>query len=252
MTKDWRKLFTGQSVRAVNQDTGEVVNIPPYVLDSARVTGAIVRFRYRRSGNRTTEHHLLCWRCWTSAETVYLSGLCARAGFLRQYVVDNIFDVVDLHSDTPINNPKLHFLSLAEISAEDIQLKRLFDAQRAEMKKSCLLGLKVLTYISFQNQLSAQHELEVMESYLRSRLGSAGTVGSRLIEDLMLNTRRLKPNSRAANAAIAKIAEDEPHLDAVWIHSEILLNSGAMIPKNKLARVKELIAGVANPLNPPA
>ncbi len=243
MTKDWRKLFTGQSVRAVNRETGEIVNIPPYVRDPAKVEGAIVRFRYRKDSKAATEHHLLCWQCWTSGETIYLSGLCATAGFLRQFIVEYISELVDLHTDTPILNPKLYFLSLAEISANDFQMKRLFNAQRAELKKSCVLGLKVLTYISFRNRLSPQSELGVIESYLQNRLGASGTIGARLIRDLMKSAKKLKPTSRAANAAIAKIARDEMHLDTIWIHSEILLNEGASIPENKLARVKDLIAG---------
>ena len=241
MDRNWRELFTDQTARATNADTGEIVHVRTFVRDPANVEGLQVRFHYRTSDRRILEYHLLCWRCWTSSETIFLSGMCGKCGYLHQFVIENIFDLVELSTDTAISNPANYFLPLADISDGDIQLKRLFKNQRTKMKENCLLGLKILTYISHRNKLSLDREIEIIEHYLQARLGQHGPAGAKLINDLLKSLRRVVPTAAKATKALKAISADEAHLDAVWSYSEILLSNSAAIPASKLERVKELI-----------
>ncbi len=247
MDEDWCRLFAGQTARAVNPDTGEAVNIRTFVVDPSNVEGLKIRFRYRTSPRESRTYRLLCWRCWTSSETIFLSGLCGESGLLHQFIVDKISDLVEIPTNVPIQNPKLHFLSIAEVSSHDIRLKRELKALRAESKKKCLLGIKVLTRISQSFEATPHYEEEIIRYYLRERLYGEDAISAKLIEELTRTAKRTAPTSSMARTAAETISKDSPHLDLVFRCAERLLTpessgGGFIAPIDKLQRIKDLIA----------
>jgi hypothetical protein len=110
----WRRLVAAETVEAIDEDTGELVDIEPNQADPNDVEGILVRLLYRDASNNYSRRVVLCWRAWQTDGTVYVQGYCTLREALRTFRPDRMSAVEEVRTRRPIEDPVSYFARFAD------------------------------------------------------------------------------------------------------------------------------------------
>lgn len=276
----WRRLLKpGKPVEVIDEDTGEIIDVKPEQTEPNDVDGLLVQFTYEDASHNDTERTILCKRCWESAGVIYVQGVCTLRHALRTFRAERMSDLIEVRSGRNIENPQDYFghfadepepeyfrkpiserakpkppktaqipaaKTRAEVEADALSWHRKHRARRI-----CIDGLRILAYMALSDGVRNDHERNIEESYIESRLAIAAFDHDPKLTDAMV--------AIAAGLAVP-FSSLKRSIDAVSIdpdHHKLVINSArAMIEADGGAddvqseALKELIAGKRPPGRP--
>jgi uncharacterized tellurite resistance protein B-like protein len=220
----WRKLVEQELVEAINEDTGELVEIRPTQRDPNAAEGLLIGFSYRDGGGSGSKRAILCWRAFTNNEMIYVTGYCTIREALRTFRTDRMKDVKELRSSRQISDPCNYFARLAEPD-EDAFEHLEFDPdkvvgnfdyrawqeryeKRSRAQALTIHGLRVLAHVALVDGSDTEVEREVIRTYIIERLGDLGT-DAEIVDELLSTARSLAPSSRSFSIAVGTVAEGD-------------------------------------------
>ena len=112
-----RKLLAKDTVEALDEETGEIVEIRTQQTDPNSVEGKLIHFKYLDAMQNGSSRTLLCWNCWTSHHILYIKGYCLMRNALRTFRADRMSEVTDAQTGAAIDLK--YFLQRAELEARD-------------------------------------------------------------------------------------------------------------------------------------
>ena len=261
----WRRLIKDRPVEAINEDDGELVEIKPEQDDPNDVEGLLIGFYYVDAVENPSKRDLLCWRCWTTHNDLYVRGYCTLREALRTFRVDRMIDAVEVRTKKPIDDPVAYFEHYADHEGDVGYINertgfRGTRNQRAEFaerfshaRSVCIDGLRVIAYIAVLRGPVTDREQILKSTYIAARLDGCGfgkdndlnvavlkfalalVVPTRAFRELLKIVAREKDNFALVVAVINEItggetaASNQPQIDAM---NEILVagqNSGLKV-----------------------
>src|SRR5436305_15121104 len=110
----WRRLADAQHVEAMDEDTGELVDIKPEQDDPTDIEGLLVRFGYTNAVGQWSRRAVLCRSCWVANDVLYVRGFCTIREALRTFRVDRMVDLEEVRSSRKIKDPHSYFEMYAD------------------------------------------------------------------------------------------------------------------------------------------
>jgi uncharacterized tellurite resistance protein B-like protein len=219
----WRRLAEKEFVEALNEDTGELIEIRPTQRNPNAAEGLLVGFSYKDGSGSSSKRTILCWRAFSNGEMIYVTGYCTIREALRTFRTDRMRDVKELRSKSAISNPANYFAKLAEpdedafdhLEAEhfnhsnyDHNYWRERYEKRSRAHGLCIEGLRVLAHIALVDGSESDAETQVVRSYIVERLGSLSS-DAEIVEDMLSTARGLAPTSRSFSIAVGAVAQGD-------------------------------------------
>lgn len=223
----WRRLIKNVPVEALDEDSGELVEIKPKQDNPNDVEGLLIRFDYTDAGGNRSRRVLLCRRCWETVSVIYVQGFCTLRQALRTFRVDHMRAVEDVRGKRKISNPAAFFFHFAEhedavppplprapIQSFDVDQWTVERQRVQRAREVCIDGLRVLGFLALADDLVTDQERSIEESYIRSRLTMCG-LPLDSVGNMMDVARTLTVPSRSFTRALSAIAKDKEHLNLV-------------------------------------
>lgn len=235
----WRRLADSGSVEAMDEDTGELIDIKPEQDDPGDIEGLLVRFGYSNSIGQWSRRIVLCRNCWVAHDVLYVRGFCTIREALRTFRVDRMVELEEVRSDKKIGDPFAYFETYAHggpvrrrkprtawashlypdfqsISREELERLTARKQLMHRARHACVDGLKVLAHIALIDGVPGEEERNIQLSYVESRLVTCGFEHDGDLVDAMADVAAalaVPPNafSRACN----RVATDQVHFDLV-------------------------------------
>jgi hypothetical protein len=190
----WRKLIGDHVVEALDEDSGELIDIKPTQDDPNHVEGLLISFGYVDAADKRSKRMVLCRRCWSANRATYLQGYCVMRKALRTFRLDRMTDVIEVRNKRVIRDPAAYFEHFvedegdqaagagaspisskwapptrAELAADALRRRRNYRARDA-----CMAGLRILSYLALADDVVSDAERNIQESFIEARLAMAG------------------------------------------------------------------------------
>jgi hypothetical protein len=232
----WRKLIKDVPVEALDEDSGELVEIKPQQDDPNDIEGLLIKFSYTDVTGAKSNRVILCRRCWQGAGGLYVQGFCTLREALRTFRVDRMREVEDVRAMRKILKPLEFFDSFAEDEIPECEgyeqqlLRNLgqelsdfnleswtIERQRLQRaREACMDGLRVLAYLALADDIVTDQERSIEYSYIQHRLAGCGlTYDDSMLSALMEVARSLTVPSRSFARSLNAIAKDRNHLSLI-------------------------------------
>lgn len=247
--ESWRRLIKNGPVEAVDEDSGELVDIRPTQDDPNDVEGLLIGFRYTDAVGNKSRRIILCRRCWLTHGDIYIQGFCTLREALRTFRVDQMTDVEEMRTKRKIPNPPEYFSRYADHEDDSNYTNertgfRIFAPSRIgsstkidphyvtmaprgddwtiqrqrnlRAREACLNGLRVLAYLALADDIVTDEETNIEQSYVEARLAMCGFEhNERILAEMMEITRVLTVPSRSFARALHAVSEDPAHFKLV-------------------------------------
>jgi hypothetical protein len=261
----WRKLIKNTSVEALDQDSGELVNIKPIQDDANDIEGLLVGFDYTDAAGNRTRRIVLCWRCWNANECIYVQGYCTTREALRTFRVDHMRAVKEVRTKRDVADP-LHYFSrfirstsqdraerwidgiASEFSNFDVDKWTVYRQRLQRAREACIDGLRVLAYLALADDIVTDEEKNVEQSYIEARLAMCGfDHDQKILEDMMAFVRALTVPSRSFSRSLAIVSKDAEYFRLVMDSAIRLAETSpslGRIERNALTKILETARGL--------
>jgi WYL domain len=263
-TEPWRKLIDEKSVEAIDDDSGEILDVPTHQVDGSHVEGLLVRFLYTDATGRERRRLVACKDCWQSSGRVYVYGYCHLADAMRTFRTDRMSELEEVRSNKAITDPQSYFDRYAvdraptrgqlppdrAVGARAVTPEATDIATRkAEFRarEACIAGLRVLAHIGLADEVSVESERNVVISFIESRLAMAGfDHDARVVQACAEFAEGLAVPSRSFVIAVNAIAKDEQYYRLALSCAQTLADvDGSSDPHATEALAKLSAAGAA-------
>lgn len=232
----WRRLIKDVPVEALDEDSGELVEIKPQQDNPSDIEGLLIKFSYTDVTGTKSNRVILCRRCWQGAGGLYVQGFCTLREALRTFRVDRMREVEDVRAKRKILKPLEFFDSFAEDEIPESEgyeqelLRNLgqelsdfnleswtIERQRLQRaREACMDGLRVLAYLALADDIVTDQERSIEYSYIQQRLASCGlTYDDSMLSALLEVARSLTVPSRSFARSLNAIAKDRNHLSLI-------------------------------------
>lgn len=246
----WRRLIKDSPVEAVDEDSGELVDIKPKQDDPNDIEGLLIGFRYTDAVGNKSKRIILCRRCWLVRADMYVQGFCTLREALRTFRVDQMTDVEEIRSGRNIINPLEYFERYADheedgsytdrrtgfrtsastetslnsqgssyfapISSQQFQSWAVQKQRELRAREACLNGMRVLAYLVLADEMVTDQEINIEQSYIEARLAMCGfDRDERIVASLMEILRVLTVPSRSFARALNTVCEEPAHFRLV-------------------------------------
>lgn len=246
----WRRLIKNTPVEAVDEDSGELVDIRPTQDDPNHVEGLLIGFRYTDAVGNKSKRVILCRRCWLVRSDMYVQGFCTLREALRTFRVDQMTDVEEVRTKHKISDPVAYFAHYADreedvhytsertgfnvsgdpqthsntrtnqnlvgVTPEQVENWTIQKQRNLRAREACLDGMRVLTYLALADDIVTDEEKNIEQSYVESRLAMCGfDHDERIVINMMEVARVLAVPSRSFTRALNVISQDRPHLKLI-------------------------------------
>jgi hypothetical protein len=246
----WRRLIKGRPVEAVDEDSGELVDIKPTQDDPNDVEGLLIGFRYTDAVGNKSKRFVLCRRCWFVHGDMYVQGFCTLRKALRTFRIDQMTNVEEMRTERRIPNPLEYFARYADhedeanyisertgfrvpvvsqtgsnapanprtVSITPRQVVNWTVQKQRELRarEACLNGMRVLAYLVLADDVVTDEEVNIQQSYVEARLAMCGfDHDERMVAEMMAITRVLTVPSRSFTRALNAVSEDRAHLKLI-------------------------------------
>jgi tellurite resistance protein len=267
----WRRLADAQHVEAMDEDTGELVDIKPKQDDPNDVEGLLVRFGYTDASGKWSRRVVLCRSCWVDEDVLYIRGFCTIREALRTFRVDRMAELEEVRSGRKIGDPHDYFEIYADghapvrrrrqgasswTSRLYLEFETLTEDQLAALaarkqlmhrvRHTCIDGLKVLAHIALIDGVATEEERNIELSYVESRLAMAGFDHNGEIVDAMADVAfalAVPPNSYSRSCN--RVASDQAHFDLVLSIAITLAGIDGRIDEGESKALRRLLrAGI--------
>lgn len=235
----WRRLVAGEIVEALDEDTGELIDVAPDQADPNDVEGILVRLLYRDASDNYSRRVVLCWRAWQANGTVYVQGYCTLREALRTFRSDRMSAVEEVRTRRAIDDPVSYFARFADNDdfapppmgrpSERGRLRAWRSADRHLRREAvergrelCRDGLKVLAFVAFADGDKSEVEHAVMRDYVRARLEPLSLPAATEEEaeaELVDFGEALAPTRRSFTIAVNRVVRDEANVRSVFEHA---------------------------------
>lgn len=232
----WRRLIKDAPVEALDEDSGELVEIKPRQDNPSDIEGLLIKFFYSDVTGAKSNRVILCRCCWQGAGGLYVQGFCTLREALRTFRVDRMREVEDVRAKRKILRPLEFFGSFAEDEIHgsagyeqqllrnlghelsDFNLERwTVEKQRLQRaREACMDGLRVLAYLALADDIVTDQERSIERSYIERRLATCEQAyDDSILSTLMDVARSLTVPSRSFARSLNAIAKDRDHLSLV-------------------------------------
>jgi hypothetical protein len=256
----WRRLVKGAPVEALDEDSGELIDIKPTQDDPNDVEGLLIDFRYTDAVGNKSKRIILCRRCWLVHGDMYIQGYCTLREALRTFRIDQMTNVEEVRTKRRIADPLQYFARYADHEDEanytsertgfrvsgisrassnaQTYSRPLAIAPQAEnwvvekqlglrAREVCIDGMRVLAYLILADGIVSEGENNIEQSYFETRLAMCGFDNDeRMVASLMEIARVLTVPSRSFTRALNAIRRDQAHfkliLDAATCIAEMV------------------------------
>jgi len=276
----WRKLADRQPVEAIDEDTGEIIDIRPSQDDPTDIEGLLLRFRYTNANGHFSRRVVLCHQCWVEGRQIYIRGKCTMREALRTFRIDRMTDVFEVRSRRKVGDLKSYFRSYAlppDLSddgfpSDDIDIPEVrltfhkpslaeIEAQafrqhtQHRARKDCIAGLRVLAYVALADDIRSDAERNVEISFLESRLAMCGyDHDPEMTNALVEVAAALAVPPGSFTRAVNVVAEDQSYYLLVLSAARLLADLDGNVDSIETRAIQKLIsAGTAKGIAiPPA
>lgn len=230
----WRKLVRQRVVEAVDEDTGEIIEIVPRDDGADDAEGLLIEFDYLDANGRASHRTVFCYRSFRNRGYLYLHGYCCDRDAMRSFRTDRMEMVRFVRSRRSIN-PATFFDAFAEEDAEAFNhLREVRREERQEAEASyrarlqrekaaraaTLDGLRVLAYLGLADGDRSDAERASEEAYVRARLSYLKLdCDVDVLAQIDAMSGGLAPTRRSFVTAVGRLAQDDAHLSLVWQHA---------------------------------
>jgi hypothetical protein len=243
----WRKLITDQPIEAMDQDSGEFIEIKPAQDNPNDVDGLLISFNYTDALSQNTTRTVLCYRCWQVNGVVYVNGYCTLRRELRAFRVDRMRDLSETRTRRKIANPSVYFRPFADeedtptgdqapspvdarmawasrfmadsmsVTPQQIEEWTIRRQRQIRAREACMDGLRVLSYIALADDFVTEEEKNIQISYVEARLAMVGFDHDPELDGAMMDIARgLAVPSRSYARALNSVARDPRHFQLVF------------------------------------
>jgi hypothetical protein len=260
----WRRLIKGSVVEALDEDSGELVDIKPTQDDPNDVEGLLIDFRYTDAVGNKSRRIVLCRRCWIARHDMYIQGFCTLREALRTFRVDQMTNVEEVRTKRKIVDPIEYFAEYADqedeanytskrtgfgtsldtakssetlmnVTSKELEYWTIQKQRSLRAREACMDGMRVLAYIALADDLVTDEEMNIEQSYIEARLAMCGFEHDALIVSQMMETLRLLTvPSRSFARALNIVGKDREHF-------ELILNAASRMAETvpALARTEQ-------------
>jgi hypothetical protein len=204
----WQKLLKDHKpVEAIDEDSGEVIDIKPEQDSPNDVDGLLIGFSYLDNAGQATARVVLCYHCWHANELTYVQGFCMLRKALRTFRADRMSELREVRTGRKITDPIGFFAHFTDAPPARWQPKAKVadtvttwqaptEAERAadtaywhrryEARRLCIDGLRVLAYTALSDGATTEAERNIEESYVESRLAMGSFEQTQEMTDAMM------------------------------------------------------------------
>ena len=244
----WHRLINGRPIEAVDEDSGELVDIKPTQDDPNDVEGLLIGFRYTDAVGNRSKRVVLCRRCWLVHGDMYVQGFCTLRKALRTFRIDQMTDVEEMRTERRIAKPLEYFARFADHESEanytsertgfrvpvtsqtsssaptyshrvNIAPEQAWAVQKQReqrARQACLNGMRVLAYLALADDVVTDVEVNIQQSYIEARLAMCGfDHDEQVLTEMMALSSALSVPSRSFTRALNVISEDRAHFKLI-------------------------------------
>lgn len=225
-------------------DVPEAMDVPGF--EPEPISGFSCIIQYRDSRGRDSERRITCQRLDQAAAQSYLYAYCHERGAIRQFKVDRIVAIADIHTGEVLD-PPLRFFARFRIDRE--QQAQLGWGLSVRKRADMVAALNVLVFMGRCDKEWHPLEREALESFVESYWLRAEVEGDPPIDDIIAHAERLSPDAETFYVSLIRCGEHPVISKIIRRHIQSVVDADGelRIEEQYWGRaVDEFFAGSAN------
>jgi hypothetical protein len=165
------------------------------------ISGYCCIITYGDARGRLSQRRVTCQRLSSAGGVLYIYAYCHERGALRQFRVDRIESIADLHGEVLEDDPQVFF---SEFNIDSAQTPKLGWGLPVNQRADLIAGLNALVFMARCDKEWHPAEREMIEAFVTSYWLRSEITGEPPIDDIMAHTDRLSPDPEVFFVSLAR------------------------------------------------